>query len=63
LPDLNVVFRATKGNGRISYADAQTDVVGKAAAIVSLGSAAGDYEFTAEIAGFETIPFRLTVSQ
>jgi minor extracellular serine protease Vpr len=60
-PDLEVVFRVTRGNGRISYADETTDVVGKAAAIVSLGSAAGEYEFTAEVAGFENIPFSLRV--
>jgi hypothetical protein len=61
VPDLEVIFRVTRGNGSISYADQTTDVVGKAAAIVSLGSAVGEYEFTAEVAGFENIPFSLRV--
>jgi hypothetical protein len=63
LPDLDVVFRVTRGNGRITFADETTDVVGKAAAVVSLGSASGEYEFTAEVAGFENIPFRLRVAR
>ena len=63
VPDLPVVFRVTRGNGRILYADESTDVVGKAAAIVALGSGTGQYEFTAEVADFETIPFTLRVTR
>jgi hypothetical protein len=46
---LPVQFRAVAGGGRINSADASTDVVGKAAALVTLGS--GEQEFIAEAGG------------
>jgi hypothetical protein len=62
VPGLEVTFRVTGGNGAITVADATTDVVGKAAAIVNLGSQGGD-EFTAEVKDFDRIRFRLTYVQ
>jgi subtilisin family serine protease len=58
LADVPVRFRVTRGNARIDLADATTDVVGKAAANITLGSQAGDQEITAE-AGDLRIPFAL----
>jgi subtilisin family serine protease len=53
--DTPVTFRATAGNGRINQADAATDRVGKAAALVTLGSQTGEQQFTAEVGDLRVI--------
>ncbi len=59
-----VVFRVTRGSGRIACslaagcADAATDRLGIAGAFVTLGGQTGDQQFTAEVGGL-TIPFNL----
>jgi hypothetical protein len=44
-----VRFRITRGNPRIDVADEVTDLVGKAAANITLGAQAGEQEITAEV--------------
>ena len=55
-----VTFSGT-GAGTIDAADAATDLTGKAAADVTLGSATGDQTFTASAGGLQ-VQFYVTVS-
>ncbi|HYM13349.1 MAG TPA: S8 family serine peptidase, partial [Bryobacterales bacterium] len=58
VPNVNVQFQATQGNGKIVQADAQTDQYGIAAADVDLGDP-GPQVFTATAGGL-TVTFNLT---